>query len=159
MSICPNCGADISEGDLQAGKCPACNHALTSGDSREKLTVDVNQILGTVQFERRPLPPRPSMRKKRPRLGDIAKTMLVSPSSQPPASGPSAESQRFAQTYDSDRFSAESDAKVSNAWPSNFEQGATPRTSIKADAPAGGEPAKAQHPVARAPRMPTPPGT
>ena len=81
------------------------------------------------------------MRRKTADLGDIAKTLMASPSSQP-STGPSAESQRFAQTYDSDRFSAELVAKVSVAWPAKFDAGATPRTSIKADARAGDEATK-----------------
>ena len=44
------------------------------------------------------------------------------------------DSRRYAQTYDSKRLSAEVAAKVSMAWPGQFAQGATPRTSLKAEA-------------------------
>ncbi|MGA2254875.1 MAG: protein kinase, partial [Thermoguttaceae bacterium] len=43
------------------------------------------------------------------------------------------ESRRFAVTYDSQRLSAELASKVSIAWPAKFQEGATPRTSIKAE--------------------------
>ena len=40
---------------------------------------------------------------------------------------------RYAETYDSKRLSEELASKVSMVWPSNVDQGATPRTSIKAE--------------------------
>ncbi len=44
------------------------------------------------------------------------------------------DSHRYAQTYDSKRISEDLEAKVSMAWPDQFEEGSTPRTSLKAAA-------------------------
>jgi WD40 repeat protein len=106
----------------------------------------------------------PLSSKKTAGADEIAKTMGIAPPGQPanklnltddrrvaatydsdnipePTMGtwcpdPTMAERRLAATYDSKDLAEDSASKVSMAWPSKFDEGSTPRTSIKADGPA-----------------------
>jgi WD40 repeat protein len=126
----------------------------------EKRTMDVTPIRATVQIESLPevsAPAEPPLSsKKTAGHEEIAKTLMLGGQGQsseqphsstdadrlaatydsdkvPPLDDPTVVGlRRLAATYDSKNLSEDMSAKVSMVWPSKFEDGSTPRTSIKA---------------------------